>query len=267
MNERGLKASTVHRHHANLRKALQYAVKTDVILTNPADKIEKPKAQPFYASFYAESQLNELFVKTKHSKIHPIILIAAYYGLRRGETLGLKWKAIDFESKSITIRHTVTQAKNIETGKRYIVRKNRTKNTSSYRTLPLLPEIEDILKEKRRQDNEYKRVCGRSYNKEFSEYIFVDELGALIKPDYVTQNFPRLLQKHGLEKIRFHDLRHSCASLLLKNGVEMKAIQEWLGHSNFSTTANVYAHLDVNSKRESGKVVMNALSTQKNTKE
>lgn len=79
------------------------------------------------------------------------------------------------------------------------------------------------------------------HSKEYSGYICVNEIGDLIKPNYVTEFFPKLLEANGLRRIRFHDLRHSCASLLLANGVPMKQIQEWLGHSDFSTTANIYA--------------------------
>ena len=80
-----------------------------------------------------------------------------------------------------------------------------------------------------------------------------------MRPDYLTGYFPQYIQKHGLRRMRFHDLRHSCASLLLANGVPMKQIQEWLGHSDFSTTANVYAHLECNSKRLSAAAMTNGL--------
>ena len=103
---------------------------------------------------------------------------------------------------------------------------------------------------------EYRRVCGRCYNSDYLDYICVDEMGNIIKPDYLTEAFPKLLAQHGLRHIRFHDLRHTCASLLLKNGVPMKQIQEWLGHSDFSTTANIYAHLDYNSKLNSASAMV-----------
>ena len=93
----------------------------------------------------------------------------------------------------------------------------------------------------------------------YLDYICVDEMGTLISPDYLTDAFPKLLEKNGLRRIRYHDLRHSCASLLLANGVPMKQIQEWLGHSDFSTTANVYAHLDYNSKLSSADAMVNGL--------
>ena len=87
----------------------------------------------------------------------------------------------------------------------------------------------------------------------------MDPLGNLFKPDTVSEQFGKLLKKHGFRKIRFHDLRHSCASLLLANGVQMKEIQEWLGHSDISTTANIYSHLDFQSKIASADVMEGAL--------
>ena len=127
------------------------------------------------------------------------------------------------------------------------------------RTLPLIPAFKELLLEKKGKQEEYRRLCGRSYDKRYLDYICVDEMGTLISPDYLTASFPKLLKKNNLRHIRYHDLRHSCASLLLANGVPMKQIQEWLGHSDFSTTANVYAHLECNSKRLSAAAMANGL--------
>lgn len=102
-------------------------------------------------------------------------------------------------------------------------------------------------------------MCGRSYIKDYTEYVCVNEVGDLIKPHYVTESFPKLLKANGLRPVRYHDLRHSCASLLLANGVPLKQIQEWLGHSDFSTTANIYAHLDYSSKLTSADAMLSGL--------
>ncbi len=91
----------------------------------------------------------------------------------------------------------------------------------------------------------------------------MNPVGKLIRPDYVSEHFGILLKNFNLRKIRFHDLRHSCASLLLARGVPMKAIQEWLGHSNFSTTANIYAHLDSNSKMMSAQAMADIINKKK----
>ena len=99
-----------------------------------------------------------------------------------------------------------------------------------------------------------------SYNKEYREYIFVDSIGKIFRPEYITDHFSLLLKKQNLRHIRFHDLRHSCASLLLAKNIPMKAIQEWLGHSTYSTTANLYTHLEGNTKNVSANVLANAIS-------
>ena len=249
MREYGICANTVIRYHANLRKALQYAVKTDLLVKNPADQVDRPKVNKFVGSFYDKDEINRLLAVVRGTKIELAVLLASFYGLRRSEILGLKWNAIDFESKTITIQHIVTQVS--VDGTLLLVQKDRTKNKASRRTLPLVPQIEQFLLRLQREQKTHRAVCKSCYNNEYLGYLYVDEMGNLIKPDYVSENFKLTLQKHGLRHIRFHDLRHSCASLLLANGVSMKSIQEWLGHSDFGTTANIYAHLDYSQKLSS----------------
>ena len=250
-------ASTVIHYHANIHKALKYAVKIDLIEVNPADKVERPKRKQYVGSFYDANEINALFEAAKGTKLELPILFGAFYGLRRSEAVGLKWDAIDFEQNTIVIRHTVTQC-NVD-GKKVIVASDTTKTKSSRRTLPLVPFVKERLLALKEEQAENRRLCGRSYIKEYLGYVCVNEIGDLIKPGYVTQSFPKLLKANGFRHIRFHDLRHSCASLLLKNGVPMKQIQEWLGHSDFSTTANIYAHLDCSSKLISADAMLNGL--------
>ena len=261
----GLSANTVIHHHALIRKALDYAYKMDIIPNNPADKVQRPKNEQYIGSFYNENELNELFEKSEDDPLNLMIRVASYYGLRRSEVLGLKWDAFDFDTKTITIKHTVTIGK-ID-GKRQVYSKDRTKNKSSYRTLPLIDDIADRLLELKEQQEYFKKAFGKSYYKKDKDYVFVKPDGKLVRPDYVTEHFKILLNKLQLRHIRFHDLRHSCASLLLAKGIPMKAIQEWLGHSNFSTTANIYAHLDSNSKQLSAQVITSAFETKKEIEE
>lgn len=184
-------------------------------------------------------------------------MIDCFYGFRRGEVIGLKWSAIDFEKDTITINHTITQSN----GK--LIIRDKTKTKSSKRTLPLEPIVKSFLLELKEKQEKNKELCGNSYNQEYLEYICVDNCGNLIRPDYVTETFLKLLKKKNLKQIRFHDLRHTCASILLKNGANMKEIQAWLGHSNYNTTANLYAHLDTSSVCNTGKVITNVFSTKK----
>lgn len=157
--------------------------------------------------------------------------------------LGLEWSVIDFTNKMIKINHKVFRVK-----KKVLVKKNKMKNKTSNRTLPLIPHIEQMLiAEQQRQANN-KKMCGNSYNKEFLDYVRVNGLGELFNLDYLTQYFRIIQDNNNLKHIGFHDLRHSCASLMLANGTRMIQIQEWLGHFTFQTTTDIYAHLEYSSK-------------------
>lgn len=252
-----VKANSVIHYHANIHKALKYAVKIDLIPTNPADKVERPKKNAFKGSYYSAEEIHALTEVAEGTKLEIPVLLASFYGLRRSEVLGLKWDAIDFEENTLEIKHIVTQA-SID-GKKVLVQADRAKMKSSLRTLPLVPPIRDRLLMLKGQQETYRRLCGKSYNRDYLGYLCVDEIGNIIRPNYVSEQFPKLLEKNGLRPIRFHDLRHSCASLLLANGVPMKQIQEWLGHSDFSTTANIYAHLDYASKLSSAQAMLEGL--------
>ena len=212
MTENNVSANTVIHRHANIRKALQYAFKTGLIDINPADRIERPKKVKYVGSTYNDQELEQLFAVTKGDLIELPVMLAAFYGLRRSEVLGLKWDAIDFEKKTITIKHTVTQT--TLDGKSVIIEKDRTKTKSSYRTLPLVKPFEDALLRKKAEQAENRRLCGKCYDKSHLDYINVNEMGKLITPGFLTQHFPLVLERNGMKKIRFHDLRHSCASLL-----------------------------------------------------
>ena len=260
-----VKASTVIHYHANIHKALKYAVKLELISNNPADRVERPKQEKFQGSFYSSEELNDLFDAVAGTRLELAVLLGAFYGLRRSEIVGLKWDAIDFKKNTITINHTVTSC-NLD-GKCVVLAKDTTKTKSSRRTLPLVPFFRDKLLNIKSQQEANKKLCGRSYNKDYLDYIYVDEIGDRIKPNYITGQFPKLLEKQGFRRIRFHDLRHSCASLLLASGVPMKNIQEWLGHSNFSTTADVYSHLDYTTKYESANAINQALTQNKEEKQ
>ena len=259
MTENDVSANTVIHRHANIRKALQYAFKTGLIDINPADRIERPKKVKYVGSTYNDQELEQLFAVTKGDLIELPVMLAAFYGLRRSEVIGLRWDAIDFEKKTITIKHTVTQT--TLDGKSVIIEKDRTKTKSSYRTLPLVKPFEDALLRKKAEQVENRRLCGKCYDKSHLDYINVNEMGKLISPGFLTQHFPLVLERNGMKKIRFHDLRHSCASLLYANGVALKDIQEWLGHSDISTTSNIYTHLDYSSKVASANAILSLLDS------
>ena len=257
-NVRHVSNNTILRRHANIRKALQYALKVGMIPTNPATLIERPTPGDYKASFCNADEIHQIMDAVKDDPIEFAVITAAFYGLRRSEIVGLKWSAVNFHKKTLTVRHVVTQTK--VDGKHVLVQKDRTKTKTSYRTLPLVPQFEKILLEMRARQKLNQSICGSFYNQEYLDYIYVNDVGDLIKPDYISTHFRAMLKKNNLRKIRFHDLRHSCASLLLANGVNLKQIQEWLGHSNISTTGNIYAHLEVDSKLSSANAIIGLLS-------
>jgi len=127
------------------------------------------------------------------------------------------------------------------------VEKDKTKNESSFRSFPLVPEARSIFLAAKREEETNRRLFGKEYHE--NEYVFKWPDGHPYSPDYATDKFSKLLKKHGLPHIRFHELRHSCASYLINIGFNLKDIQEWMGHSDIKMTANIYGHLDVRRKQ------------------
>ena len=257
--EQGKRVSpnTVLHYHAVLHRALRCAERLELIKSNPASKVERPRKKHFSASFYSDDELMQLFREVENTEIAIPVKMAAFFGLRRSEVLGLRWDAIDFERNTICIKHTVTTCR-ID-GKYTTVAADTTKNRSSRRTLPMVQPMREMLLSWREQTERYKELCGNCWKGEDNGYLCVNALGECLTPGALTKRFERLLEQTGMRPIRFHDLRHSCASLLLRHGIPLKQIQDWLGHSDFSTTANIYAHLDTNTKQQSAQALEGAL--------
>lgn len=242
-------ANTVIHYHAIIRLALTFARKNGWIPENPIDEVDKPEKNHYVGKFYSAEELSKVFKLTRNTNLEVPVLMGGFYGLRRSECVGLRWSSIDLVNNVFYINHTVTTPR--VNGKLKIVAKDRAKTKSSLRALPLDMAVKERLLAIKERQEMYRKKFKRSYSKEWSDYVMVDELGGLIMPNYVTSAFKRLLEKNELRPIRFHDLRHTSASLLLNNGVQLKDIQMWLGHSDFATTANIYAHLDASSKTAS----------------
>ena len=259
--EQGYTTNTVIHYHAVLHQALAYAVKNDYILSNPADRVKRPKKNKHISSFYTKEEILTLLDIAKDDPIYIPIVLSAYYGFRRSETLGMRWSAIDFENKTITVNHKVTEL--TENGKTIVYAEDKLKTKSSYRTLPLIPVVEEKLLEHKAKLERNQKLFGNSYCKEYMDYVCVNEMGKLFRPNFVSDHFGWLLTKYGLKKLTFKELRHSCASMLVAEGIPMKSIQEWLGHSNFSTTADIYSHIDYHAKQQSAAAIGNALQSKK----
>ena len=259
-----LSGTTVKHEHALLHKILKHAYRMDLISHNPADKVDPPRAERFEGSAYNEEELALLIEKSWDHKLGLLIYVTALLGLRRSEVLGLRWKAIDFKENKITINHTVTETR-ID-GQTVIVASDRTKTKSSYRTFPMSESVREKLLAWCEVQKQNRKICGNCYNMNDIDYVFTDEMGNRFKPRYIEDAFPKILERNGLRKIRFHDLRHTCASLMHKMGLSPKEVQDYLGHSTVSVTLNIYTHLDWSSKENAAKVMENAVKLPENMK-
>lgn len=240
-----LKGSTIAHYTSNLNTALKEAVIAEIIPSNPMDRIESVKKEVYIPDFYTDDELIELIEVIKTQKLELPLTLGIIYGLRREAILGLTWNAIDFKNKSITIRKTVGRGK--YDGVTQFLIKDIPKNKSSYRTLPMFDFIADLLKKYKEKYKLNEKIFGNTYITDYKDFICLMDNGELVKPDYVDRTFSRILKENRFRHIRLHDLRHSCATLLLRNGVPLPEIQKWLGHSNIVTTQR-YSHLDQNDK-------------------
>lgn len=238
----GLSPNTVIKHHAIIRSALQWAVKHRYVKENVADLADKPARVRYRGEPpYSAEEVAQLIRLTQGDPISVPIFLASFYGLRRSEILGLKWSSIDFQRQTITISTTVVREQN--NGRMdVVVRENTTKTDYSLRVLPLCPYTYQYLTQLRQHQQSQQALCGSCYNPHYLDFVCVDGMGMLLQPDFVSQRFQQILNYHGLRRIRFHDLRHSCATIMLYLGYSMKDIQTWLGHSNYNFTADTYVH-------------------------
>ncbi|MBE6576903.1 MAG: site-specific integrase [Ruminococcaceae bacterium] len=251
---------TILRYHNLLHVAFKYAVKEDILETSPLEKVDRPQQKKFVGSFYSPEELQTLLALTEEDTLYIPIVMAAYYGLRRSEILGLSWNNVNFDTNEIHIcQKAVEHSKN---GKHIVIISEDMKTESSRRTLPLIPDVREILLTHKAKQERQRKEFRNGYKKENLNMICLNPIGEIIKPNYVTTHFPEILNKYGLRKIRFHDLRHTCASMLLSKNIHMKVIQTWLGHSNMSTTADIYSHLESKSKLEAGNVISTLLAVE-----
>ena len=235
----GLAGKSIKKFMANISKALDYAVKTGYIQQNPARYVEFPKDKAFTGSFYTVPEIEKLLKLCKGKPLETPILLATLYGLRRGEIMGLRWKDIDFDEDTVSIRNTrVRVDKEIE---------KAPKSSSSLRTFPLMPLVKTHLEAVKAEQDKNKILFGNMYSE--CEYICRWPDGKEMDLSYLNPALTRLLKENGMRHFRLHDLRHSTASYLNKLGFSPKEIQVWLGHSDIKTTLNIYTHIDVGMKQ------------------
>ncbi len=230
----GLSAKSLQGIKKVLSQIFKSARRDKLIYENPCEFVKLPKEIKKDRNVINQNQITQFFDKIKDDPLFPILYITLIYGLRRSEVLGLKWDSVNYDDMTVSIKHTVVKGKDI-------VLKDTTKNDSSRRTYPMSDEIKKIFLNQKKLEEENRKKYKKTYKE--NDYVFKWDDGELYRPDYLTRRFKKLLEENNMPKLRFRDLRHSCASVLVSNGYQLKDVQEWLGHSDIGVTANTYTHL------------------------
>ena len=227
---KGLSAKTVRNINQIICSALNLAIEQRLILTNPADACALPKLEHREMKTLPVEQLTSFLREAKESGVFEMYYIELATGLRRGELLGLKWSDIDLEHGSLRVQRQIARIDG-----EIVEAPLKTKN--AYRTLPLSADAIDVLKTQ-------KKKCGNS------QYVFPSPTGGPISPDSVLHMLHRVLKRAGLPNVRFHDLRHTFATLALQNGVDIKTVSGMLGHFSAGFTLDTYAHVTTSAQKE-----------------
>jgi len=249
--DKGLSAKTIKYIYSTLRKALNEAVYDKIIPLNPCLGAKTPTVETYDSVVYDESQVKKLLDELKQTPIETAVMLSLLLGLRRGEVLGLRFSDCDFEKKVIHVRQQVTTIKaEYRTGSTYGIKSLKTKK--SKRTIPI-PDLilESILKQKQLVDLQKKKF-GSSYQD--YDLINCNPDGSPRSPQALLKQLKNLVRKLSLPEIRFHDLRHTCASILIDNDAEMKVVSDLLGHSTYSTTADIYTSI-LNKKKQPAEIM------------
>ncbi len=232
-----LSGSTVQKVHHVLHKALSQAVRWGLIPRNPADAVKAPRASSKEMRPLSASEARRLLEAARDDRLEALYVLAVHTGMRRGELLGLKWEDVDLEGSTVRVCRTLTR---VENGRRLALGEPKTKK--SRRTVRLTPRAVEVLRRHRARQAQKKLKVGGVYQDQ--GLVFAGETGSLINPSNLRQrSFAPLLKRAGLPRITFHDLRHTCASLLFQRNVHPKFVQELLGHASVAITLDTYSHM------------------------
>jgi integrase len=237
----GLSAQTVCHLRTVLRSALNQALKENAIARNPAMLVDPPRIPDREIHPLSPDDARQLLQAVEQDRLQAIYTVALSLGLRRGEVLGLKWSDINFEAKTLSVARSLQRI----SGKLTEV---ETKTKRSRRTLVMPEVVIASLRRHRARQAQERLVVGPDWSD--ADLVFTTELGTPIDPRNLLRSYKRILKNSNLPKARFHDLRHSAASLLLAQGVQLRTIMEILGHSSIALTANLYSHVLDNLKRD-----------------
>jgi integrase len=237
----GFSSHYIQDMHGVMRLLLRVAYKWKILKEDIASRLEPPKLKKKEMKVWSIEQVNTFLKFTKHSRYHPIFYLAAYTGMRKGEILGLTWDDIDFEDRSISVNKTLYRVKN----ENFL---QEPKTASSIRKIYMDDDIIRLLKKQKVKQNLERLKFGGAYKEH--NMVFAQETGETVNPHGVNSLFARFIKQQGLPHIRFHDLRHTHATILLQMGYNPKIVAERLGHASVRTTLDVYSHVTEPMKKD-----------------
>jgi integrase len=240
---------TVKYTHIVLKMALRHAVNIGMLNKNVAENISLPRNIKKDIQILRKEDMKKFLDAIKGSRYYCVFLLAITTGMRRGEILALKWQDIDFTNDLVKVSKTMDRVKVFDEAK--IVSKllfGDCKTQKSNRVLPILPDVKNALRTQYTRN----RIAALSRGEKicFDDYIFVTNTGNNLTPRNLLRTFDAILKKAGIPHIKFHALRHTFATLGLENGVDIKTMQELLGHSSITITADIYTHVQLHQKQE-----------------
>ncbi len=231
----GYAAETVRQIHRVLHRALRDAVRWNLMSLNVCDNVAQPRAVKYESHPLSGEQAKHLLAAIKGDRLETLLILALVTGMRQGELLSLRWSEIDFQERSLWVRHTVNRAG------RYGIIENDPKTESSKRKIMLPQFAIDTLRQQQERQAEMRKRAGESWKEQ--NIVFSNRYGGFLEGPNLDRRLKQLLKQAGLPDMRFHDLRHSAATILLKMGVHPKQVQELLGHSSITITMDLYSHV------------------------
>ena len=229
-----LSARTVHKHHRLLSQALKYTVRQGYLVRNPCELVDAPSWKPKPMRTLTPSEVEVLFDVAKDNHLYPVIYTAVSTGLRQAELLGLRWRDIDLDMLSISVFQVLYK-------RRSICEFKEPKTAHSRRRVAMTPKLALFLREYHKDKDWLYQQLGQELS--LDDLVFNGIEGKPLDPSMVSHEFAKLAKQSGLPGVRFHDLRHTFASLMLLRGAKPKVISEALGHSSVAFTMDIYSHI------------------------
>jgi integrase len=247
----GLAPRTVLYHHRVLHEALKHAVKWELVGRNVTDATEPPRKGDFETVALNVAEGHQLLVAVKETRLYIPILLAISTGMRRGEVLGLHWREVDLTRQTLTVKYIL-----ITDGERLLFTPPKTKQ--SRRTIDITDTLTQALKKHKADQAKEKLALGKAYRN--NDLVVCEPDGSPINPDTFSARYKKLLMTNRLPQVRFHDLRHSNATLLLEAGANPKAVSALLGHANIGVTMDTYGHATKAMRQETVNIMESILT-------